>query len=149
MRISDWSSDVCSSDLTLPDIDALDVGADFTVFMREGVPNALKQRALRRLWQVDPAFRHICMLDDYNLDYTDAATVVPNLKKLFQVGRGMVLPGEDVEEAPTTEAAGPALPAAESKDPATALPNDGGPTARKRVVTGKRGSVRLDAGVGS
>src|SRR3546814_15239361 len=38
---------------TLPDIDALDVGADFTVFMREGVPNALKQRALRRLWQVD------------------------------------------------------------------------------------------------
>src|SRR3546814_5119255 len=54
---------------TLPDIDALDVGADFTVFMREGVPNALKQRALRRLWQVDPAFRHICMLDDYNLDY--------------------------------------------------------------------------------
>src|SRR3546814_13669801 len=95
MRISDWSSDVCSSDLTLPDIDALDVGADFTVFMREGVPNALKQRALRRLWQVDPAFRHICMLDDYNLDYTDAATVVPNLKTLFQVGRGLVLPGED------------------------------------------------------
>src|SRR3546814_8255463 len=77
--------------------------------------------------EVDPAFRHICMLDDYNLDYTDAATVVPNLKTLFQVGRGMVLPGEDVEEAPTTEAAGPALPAAESKATATALPNDGGP----------------------
>src|SRR3546814_1507662 len=72
--------------------------------MREGVPNALKQRALRRLWQVDPAFRHICMLDDYNLDYTDAATVVPNLKTIYQVGRGMVLPGEDV--APETPADG-------------------------------------------
>src|SRR3546814_2644754 len=68
---------------TLPDIDALDVGADFTVFMREGVPNALKQRALRRLWQVDPALRPICLLDDYKIDYTDAATVVPNLKTLL------------------------------------------------------------------
>lgn len=83
---------------TLPDVDSLDAGSDFTVFMQEGVPKALKQRALRRLWQVDPAFRHICMLDDYNLDYTDAATVVPNLKTLYQVGRGMVLPEEVPEK---------------------------------------------------
>src|SRR3546814_3199823 len=85
------------------------------------------------------------MLDDYNLDYTDAATVVPNLKTLFQVGRGMVLPGEDVEEAPTTEAAGPALPAAESKATATALPNDGGPTAER---ASQRASLRAAADTG-
>jgi len=83
----------------LPDIDTLEAGADFTVFMRKGVPEELKQRALRRLWRVDPAFKHICMLDDYNLDYTDAATVVPNLKTIYQVGRGMVLPEEEVAEA--------------------------------------------------
>src|SRR5690606_13963943 len=40
----------------------------------------------------------LCMLDDYNLDYTDAATVVPNLKTIYQVGRGMILPGEDDAE---------------------------------------------------
>lgn len=84
---------------TLPDIDSLAAGSDFTVFMRAGVPEALKQRALRRLWQVDPAFNVICPLDDYNLDYTDAATVVPNLKTLYQVGRGMVLPSEKLEKA--------------------------------------------------
>src|SRR3546814_12878449 len=64
---------------TLPDIDALAVGADFPVFMREGVPNALKQRALRRLWQVDPAFRHICMLYAYTPDSTAAAPVVARM----------------------------------------------------------------------
>lgn len=83
----------------LPDIDSLDEASDFSVFMRPGVPSVLKQRALRRLWQVDPAFKHICMLDDYNLDYTDAATVVPNLKTIYQVGRGMVLNDEPPAQA--------------------------------------------------
>jgi hypothetical protein len=102
----------------LPDIDSLHAGSDFTVFMRSGIPRALKQRALRRLWQVDPAFNVICPLDDYNLDYTDAATVVPNLKTLYQVGRGMVLPGEDAEETAGVEAA-PVLqkPATEGATP--------------------------------
>jgi hypothetical protein len=95
---------------TLPDIDSLRADSDFTVFMRAGVPEALKQRALRRLWQVDPTFNVICPLDDYNLDYTDAATVVPNLKTLYQVGRGMVLP-EAVPEPPPVTAAGPVEPA--------------------------------------
>jgi len=88
----------------LPDVDSLEAGSDFTVFMRAGVPEALKRRALRRLWQVDPAFHDICMLDDYNLDYTDAAMVVPNLKTLDQVGRGMVPSDEELEKAARAEA---------------------------------------------
>src|SRR3546814_20158476 len=56
---------------TLPDIDALDVRADFTVFLRAGVPNALKQRALRSHGQVYPAFRHTSMLDDHHSDSPD------------------------------------------------------------------------------
>ncbi|MPZ09945.1 MAG: DUF3306 domain-containing protein [Kiloniellaceae bacterium] len=82
----------------LPDIDTLDAGSDFSVFMKDGVPQALKQRALRKLWHVDPAFREICMLDDYNLDYTDAAMVVPNMKTIYQVGKGMVLPDDEKPE---------------------------------------------------
>lgn len=97
---------------TLPDIESLTAGSDFSVFMRPGVPEALKQRALRRLWQVNPAFHVICPLDDYNLDYTDAATVVPNLKTLYQVGRGMVLPEAEAEEEETGPAAGAAAPLA-------------------------------------
>lgn len=114
----------------LPEIDSLAAGSDFTVFMRKGVPNALKQKALRRLWQVDPAFKHICMLDDYNQDFTDAAMVVPNLKTIYQVGRGMVLPEEEeLEKARVAEAPAPSgddrpEPAAAGEPRALASPAD-------------------------
>ncbi len=81
----------------LPDIDSLDASSDFSVFMKDGVPPALRRRALRKLWHSDPVFNRICELDDYNLDYTDAAMVVPNLKTLYQVGKGMVLPDAPAE----------------------------------------------------
>lgn len=88
---------------TLPDVDSLDADADFSAFMKEGVPRSLQRRALRRLWQVDPAFQEICMLDDYNLDYTDAAMVVPNLKTVYQVGKGMILGDEPEADADRSE----------------------------------------------
>lgn len=142
----------------LPDIDSLEAGADFSVFMKQGVPAALQRRALRRLWQVDPAFNEICMLDDYNLDYTDAAMVVPNLKTSYQVGRGMMLPEELEAELkaaaervgapegdetaaltppeaapPQEEGAPPAVPdaAASAAAPAAALPASSRPEPRK------------------
>jgi hypothetical protein len=107
----------------LPDIDSLEAGSDFSVFMKRGVPEALQRRALRRLWQVDPAFKHICMLDDYNLDYTDAAMVVPNMKTLYQVGKGMVV---QVEEALDKVAglAGEAEPDSAASGDTPALPPD-------------------------
>lgn len=107
---------------TLPDIDSLAADSDFTVFMQAGVPEALKQRALRRLWQVDPAFNVICPLDDYNLDYTDAATVVPNLKTLYQVGRGMVLPEAEPEKTSGVDHA-EALPSGASESAPASLPS--------------------------
>src|SRR3546814_11529646 len=57
----------------------------------------------------------------------------------------MVVPGEDGKEGRTTEAAGPALAAAESKATATALPNDGGPTAER---ASQRASLRAAADTG-
>ncbi|GAB4393881.1 MAG: hypothetical protein Tsb0032_14960 [Kiloniellaceae bacterium] len=118
----------------LPDVDSLEAGADFSAFMKEGVPASLQRRALRRLWQVDPAFQEICMLDDYNLDYTDAAMVVPNLKTFFQVGRGMVLPEDEAaaeagpDEAEASAASlptsAPTLETAENPAPAAAGEGD-------------------------
>jgi hypothetical protein len=108
----------------LPDIDSLDAGSDYSVFLKKGVPAGLKRKALNKLWQTDPAFRTICMLDDYNLDYTDAAMVVPNLKTLFQVGRGMVLPEE--EEAAARAAAEAADKALEAPQVAESAPGEAG-----------------------
>lgn len=76
----------------LPDPDSLGLGDDFKPFMRPGVPQALRRRALRRLWSVNPFFNVRDGLDDYDEDYTDAATVVPNLRTLFEPGKGMPQP---------------------------------------------------------
>jgi hypothetical protein len=52
----------------LPDIDSLDENSDFSAFMRNGVPEALRNRALRKLWQTDPAFNVVDGLLEYGED---------------------------------------------------------------------------------
>ena len=54
--------------------------------MKEGVPTELRNRALRKLWRVNPVFGHLDGLNDYDGDFTDAATVVKGLKTLYKVG---------------------------------------------------------------
>ncbi|WP_420348883.1 DUF3306 domain-containing protein [Pelagibius sp.] len=75
----------------LPDIETLEKDSDFSVFMHEKVPEALRRRALRRLWRVDPVFAHLDGMNDYDEDYTDAALVVEGLKTAYQVGKGMLV----------------------------------------------------------
>ncbi len=53
----------------LPDVDSLDKDSDFTVFMRDGVPEALRNRALRKLWTSDPVLANVDGLNDYDGDY--------------------------------------------------------------------------------
>lgn len=76
--------------LDLPDIDSLSSDSDFKPFLKKGVPKELRNRAMRKLWQVDPTFRHLDGLNDYDGDFTDAATVVKGLKTLYKVGRGFM-----------------------------------------------------------
>src|SRR3546814_10476760 len=100
MRISDWSSDVCSSDL----IESLGMDSDFTVFLQDGVPEALRRKALQRLWRLDPVFANLDGLLEYGEDYTDAATVVENLKTAYRVGRGFMTDEELAEAGGTSDA---------------------------------------------
>jgi len=96
----------------LPDIDSLDESADFTVFLKEGVPEELRKRALRRLWRLNPVFANLDGLNDYDEDFTVAAAALEGVKTLYQVGKGMVLP-----EEPAGEDAADADPAAETGEP--------------------------------
>lgn len=89
-------------DLGLTDPDAMELGDDFSGFMREGVPMALRQRALRRLWRLNPLLANVDGLVDYGDDFTDAATVIPDLKTVYRVGKGML---KDILEEPQSEAA--------------------------------------------
>ena len=72
----------------LPDPEALTAEDGVGAFMRRGVPARLRRLALRRLWRVNPGIVAHDGLTDYAEDYTDAATVVANLKTVFEVGRG-------------------------------------------------------------
>jgi Protein of unknown function (DUF3306) len=54
----------------LPDVAALEPGADLSVFMQKGVPEQLRRDALRRLWVTDPAIRDfVSPALDYAYDY--------------------------------------------------------------------------------
>ena len=108
--------------------DTLTEEADFTVFMNEAVPEALRRRALRRLWRLNPLYANLDGLNDYDQDYTDAATVVAGLKTLYKVGRGIVLSDEDAPPA-AKDGAGP------DETPASpAAPGEVGPAGEKAVV---------------
>lgn len=86
----------------LPDIDSMDENSDFSVFMQGGIPEALRTRALRKLWQTDPAFNVVDGLVEYGEDFTDLGAVAEGVKTAYKVGKGMV---DDDDEAEPDEAA--------------------------------------------
>ena len=65
------------------DVETLDYDSDFTVFMHEKVPEALRRRALRALWHSNPILANVDGLNDYDEDFTDGATVVEGLKAAY------------------------------------------------------------------
>jgi len=65
------------------DVESLDYESDFTVFMHEKVPEALRRKALRALWQSNPILANVDGLNDYDEDFTDSATVVEGLKAAY------------------------------------------------------------------
>ena len=104
-RPEDWSGNEDSAarkpddiDLeSLPDIDSMDENSDFSVFMQDGIPDALRNRALRKLWQTDPTFNVVDGLVEYGEDFTDLASVAEGLKTAYKVGKGMVDDDETAE----------------------------------------------------
>ncbi|WP_341894711.1 DUF3306 domain-containing protein [Ferrovibrio terrae] len=105
----------------LPSIDSLTADSDFSLFLRKGVPPALKAAALRKLWLVEPSVVNYQALVEYNWDFTAP-------------GYGDLLPGDDVvkmaqkvfsgfsQEPKPAEEAPVAVPPAESSEPQQALP---------------------------
>ncbi|MEK9643607.1 MAG: DUF3306 domain-containing protein [Paracoccaceae bacterium] len=74
----------------LPDPDTLTADDNVAGFMAKSVPERLRRRALRRFWRLNPILANVDGLVDYGENYTDAATVVENLKSTYQVGKGML-----------------------------------------------------------
>tara|TARA_R110001592_G_scaffold330696_1_gene612973 strand:+ start:6882 stop:7415 length:534 start_codon:yes stop_codon:yes gene_type:complete len=62
-------ADDTPEDLDLPDIESLTGESDFTAFMKEGVPEDLKNLALRKLWRSDPVYANLDGLNDYDPEH--------------------------------------------------------------------------------
>jgi len=84
----------------LPPIEELTAESDFSAFLRRGVPEKLKNAALRRMWALDPAIRdHVGDARDYAFDWNvpggvpgngplPAAGVEAMLRGIFGDGAG-------------------------------------------------------------
>ncbi len=88
-RQIETSDDEILGALGLADPDTLSAGDDFKAYLSSAVPAHIRNRALRRLWRLDPVLANVDGLVDYGEDFTSAATVVGDLQTAYQVGKGM------------------------------------------------------------
>ncbi len=73
----------------LPSLDALTRESDLAPFLRAGVPTALRNAALRRMWSIDPAIRDfVSEAREYAYDWNTPGGVP---------GLGPLLPSDDVQ----------------------------------------------------
>ncbi len=110
--------EVILEELGLKDPDLMQMGDDFSAFMRKGVPERLRRRALRKLWVSNPVLANLDGLVDHGEDYSDAATVIPDMKTTYQVGKGLlkhVLALAEEKAAPAPEPALMDAPEAEEE----------------------------------
>ena len=57
-------------------------------FFTRPLPDRLKQLAMRRMWRINPIFRFADEMVEYGEDFTDAATVIPDMATAYKVGKG-------------------------------------------------------------
>lgn len=71
----------------LPKLEDLTASSDLAVFLQKGVPDLLKQQAMRRMWSLDPTIRDFVEMAENQYDW-NAPGGVP--------GFGVLDPGTDV-----------------------------------------------------
>lgn len=62
---------------SLPKLEDLTVASDLTPFLRAGVPAALRNAALRRMWSLDPGIRDFINSVDYQWDFNTPGGLPP------------------------------------------------------------------------
>lgn len=88
------------------DIDAIDASSDIGAFLKEGVPAALKRRALRTMWRSDPVFSNLDRLNEYDENFRDPSRTLATLQSAWQAGRGYLFDDEPDTDDQDGEAQG-------------------------------------------
>jgi hypothetical protein len=115
-------------DRELPPVDSLTKDSDYTAFLRPGVPDELRNQALRKLYESDPVFANLDGLLEYGEDFGEPFRNAGFVATLYRVLKGM--PGDEAEEEEkadeTVEAAAPAAVTTGQVEEAVATPSDAG-----------------------
>jgi uncharacterized protein DUF3306 len=91
----------------LPALETLTKDSDFRPFMRAGVPEELRNQALRKLWMSDPLYANLDGLLEYGEDFAEPFRMAGVVATVYRVLEGMPDP-----EPPAADTPPPAEPAA-------------------------------------
>lgn len=74
--------------MDLPDITSLNAESDFSVFLREGVSEEIRRKALRVLWRSDPVLANLDGLNDYDEDFRASGIFTEAVRTAYKARRG-------------------------------------------------------------
>jgi hypothetical protein len=114
MPAADSTPAAADAALDLPPIQSLTRDSDFTVFLRAGVPDDLRNQALQKLWRSDPVFANLDGMLEYGEDYSQLFKpgIGAALKTLYRVGEGYLTEPVDAAPESPVEASDPTVAAA-------------------------------------
>ncbi|MEM5493811.1 DUF3306 domain-containing protein [Hoeflea sp. AS16] len=81
------------------DLDEVGYGFDFSIFMKRGVPELLRKKALQKFFNSSPVLANLDGLNDYDEDFNNPLHMV--YKSTWDVGRGFLTEAEKVLQQAT------------------------------------------------
>ncbi len=75
-------------EVDLPDIADLNAESDYSVFLREGVSEEIRRKALRVLWRSDPVLANLDGLNDYDEDFRSTGVIAEAVRTAYKAGKG-------------------------------------------------------------
>lgn len=130
-------------ELNLPPVETLTKGSDFRPFMDKRVPEFLRRQALRKLWTSDPLFSFLDRMNEYDEDYSIAASLVAGATAYRPDKGGYLWRDKAKTEEETAEESGGADAAPVAKDPAVESPEDAGDEEEEAAETLAQRARRL------
>ena len=70
------------------DLETLTYESDFSVFMKDGVPDLLRRQALKALWRSSPILANVDGLVDYDDDFASPDLVMKTFDSAWKIGKG-------------------------------------------------------------
>ncbi len=79
------------------DLETLDYDSDYSVFLKEGVSDHLKRRAMKALWRSSPVLANVDGLCDYDEDFGRPELIMKTFDSAWKVGKGYFSNNEEEE----------------------------------------------------